>query len=57
VARIKARVAELTGNIEKSDVKQSEAIHVQDQIEREQAPGGSLDDASITSRIVEYDCA
>jgi hypothetical protein len=51
VARIKARVAELTGNIETSDVKQSEAIHAQDQVEREQTPADILDNASITAEI------
>jgi hypothetical protein len=46
VARIKARVAELTANIEKS-----EAIHAQDQVEREQTPADILDNASITAEI------
>jgi len=54
VARIKARVAELTGNMEKSDVKQSEAIHTQDQVEREQTPTDILDNASIVAGIGGY---
>lgn len=51
MARIKARVAELTGDIEKSDVKQSEAINAQDQVEMEQTPAGILDNASVAAKI------